>query len=76
MHRSSLLGDDGVKLFEVEGVVGVGSVHDVGVVHHFGQLTLVQGLTQLPGDSLEALEVHSSVSFSVPELEHSGDTFP
>ncbi len=71
----SLLSHDGVELLEVEVVVVVGAVDNVGVVHHLSQVLVVHGLAQLSGNSLEALEVDVAVSLLVPDLEHSGQSF-
>jgi len=54
--------------------VGFGAVHDVGVVHHLGQLVVVEGLAQLTGNSLEAVEVSESASRLVPDVEDLGDS--
>lgn len=50
------------------------SVHDVSVVHHLSKLLIVHSLTQLSGNSLEAVEVSVSVALLIPKLEKSGDT--
>ena len=65
-----LLGDDVVELIEGEAVVALGAVDDVGVVHHLGDLVVVHGLAQFPGDPLEGVEVDHAGALLVPELEH------
>lgn len=71
---SSLLGDDGVELFKREVVVGLGVVHDVGVVHHLSKLLIVKSLAELAGDALEAIEVGEALGIFVPDLEHTSQT--
>ena len=72
MRSGCLLGDDVVELIKAEPVVVVSSIDDVGVVHHFSDLVVVHGLTQLSGDSLEGVEVDDSSSLGVPEFEDLG----
>lgn len=73
---SSLLGDDGVELFETEVVVGFSCIHDVSIVHHFSEFFIVKGLSELSCDSLEAIEVNAAIVFSVPQLVDLGDAIP
>lgn len=54
--------------------MGFGVVHDVGVVHHLGQLLVVEGFAQLAGDALEAVEVSEAVALLVPDLEDASQT--
>lgn len=72
--RSSLLGHNGVEFFEVEGIMGFGSVQDISIVHKLSQFVIIEGFSEFSCDSLEAIEISITVSFVVPQLEDSVNT--
>lgn len=74
MNKSALFGNNAVEFFEVEVIVSLSSIHDVGVVHHFSEFVIVHGFTQFSSNSLEAIIINVSVTFFIPELEDSSDT--
>ena len=70
-HHKSIrfLGHNVVELVEAEIVMIVGLVQDIGIVHHLGDFIIIQGLTQLFGNSLETGKINNSISFWVPKVE-------
>lgn len=70
-HKSiGFLGHDVVELIEAEVIVIVGLVQDVSIVHHLGDLIIIQGLSQLFGNSFETIKINHSVSFWIPKIEN------
>lgn len=72
--KSSFLGNNCIKLFEVEVIVGISSVHYVSIVHHIGNLFVVHGLTKLSSNFFKAFEIGLSISLMIPKLENSCDS--
>lgn len=70
-----LLGHNAVEFVEVEVLIGLSVVDNVGVVHHLSELIIVQGLSQLSCNFLKTVEVSYSLALAVPELENFSDTF-
>lgn len=72
-HRSVvLLYDDVVELVETKALVAFGVVNDVGIMHHFSKLVIIQGFAQFLRNSLETVEIYNSITFIIPKLEHLG----
>jgi hypothetical protein len=64
--------DDGDELVQVDCLVAVEVVEDVGVVHQFNDFLLVHGLSELSGHSLELLEIDVAVTVLIIVAEDLG----